>query len=146
MGRNINDLIAELSAKDRAEVDAQAELFVMQMREASALDEIRKAAKQTQEQIASKMGIGQNAVSQLEKRPDLHVSTLGKYVESLGFELELSVVTASGERVALENYHPWKSALPSRSARGSKKKAAAPKKATPKESVAASKGHGSRRG
>jgi hypothetical protein len=57
--------------------------------------------------VAQTLGIGQNAVSQLENRTDLYLSTLGKYVSALGLQLELALVTAEGQRVPIPNFRPW---------------------------------------
>ena len=43
----------------------------------------------TQAQLASALGIGQDSVSRLEQRRDLHISTLRSYVEALGGRLTL---------------------------------------------------------
>jgi hypothetical protein len=61
----------------------------------------------TQVEVAQKLGIKQHAISQLESRADLYVSTLDKYVRALGHKLELALITADGERVELPNLHPW---------------------------------------
>ena len=77
------------------------------METARRLDELRRALQKNQGEVASAMGIGQNAVSQMEKRRDMQLSTLSRYVESLGFHLELAVVARNGERIALKNFKPW---------------------------------------
>ncbi|KXW58299.1 XRE family transcriptional regulator [Ferrovum myxofaciens] len=50
---------------------------------------LRQASQQTQEQLAAVLGIGQDAISRLEKRSDMLLSTLRHYVESMGGKLEL---------------------------------------------------------
>jgi hypothetical protein len=44
---------------------------------------------------------GQSEVSRIEKRNDLHLSTLRGYVEGLGGKLELTAVFPEGEVIAL---------------------------------------------
>jgi transcriptional regulator with XRE-family HTH domain len=107
MTTKLGELMAQLSAADRREVEKRARGHLKAMADARRLDEIRSAANKTQADIARAMGIGQNAVSQLEKRNDLQLSTLNRYVESVGFRLEVTIVSQSGERVALENFRPW---------------------------------------
>jgi DNA-binding XRE family transcriptional regulator len=107
MTKNLSDLLAELPAEDRKEVGKRSRAHLKAMEDARRLDEIRRAARKKQGDIALAMGIGQNAVSQLEKRRDMQLSTLSRYVESIGFHLELSVVAPSGERVALKKFKPW---------------------------------------
>lgn len=131
MTTKLSELMAELSAKDLADVKRRSLGHLKAMADATRLDEIRLAANKTQGDIARAMGVGQNAVSQLERRNDLQLSTLNRYVESAGFRLEVAVVSASGERVALENFRPWEQV----SARS--KKSDAPKRAAKPASVPA---------
>jgi transcriptional regulator with XRE-family HTH domain len=57
--------------------------------ELATLKDLRQAAKQTQEQLAATLGVGQDTISRLEKRSDMLLSTLRQYVESMGGELNL---------------------------------------------------------
>ena len=51
---------------------------------AQGLAEIRKFAAQTQSELADRMGIGQAAVSRIEGRDDLLLSTLAEYAAAAG--------------------------------------------------------------
>lgn len=57
--------------------------------ELATLKDLRQASRQTQEQLAAVLGVGQDAISRLEKRSDMLLSTLRHYVESMGGKLEL---------------------------------------------------------
>lgn len=107
MTTSLNDLMADLSEEDAKDVRQRSRVHLKAMEDARRLDEIRRVANKKQGDIAAAMGIGQNAVSQLEKRRDIQLSTLNRYVESVGFRLELTVVAPSGERIALKNFKPW---------------------------------------
>ncbi|MDB5856579.1 MAG: hypothetical protein JWQ76_268 [Ramlibacter sp.] len=108
MGRNIDEVIKHLPKTRRDRIGAEAQRMAREMiRHAESLVALRKAAGQTQAEVAQTLGIGQNAVSQLESRTDLYLSTLSKYVGALGLQLELALVTPAGERVALSNFRPW---------------------------------------
>jgi transcriptional regulator with XRE-family HTH domain len=61
------------------------------------LDELRKARKLTQEQLAERLGIRQSNVSKMERRADLHVSTLRDVVEAMGGELRITARFADAE-------------------------------------------------
>jgi len=50
----------------------------------ATLKDLRKATQHTQDEVAAIMGMGQGAISRIEKRDDMLVSTLQHYVESLG--------------------------------------------------------------
>jgi len=55
----------------------------------ATLKDLRKAAMQTQEDLAAALGVGQDTISRLEKRSDMLLSTLRHYVESVGGKLAL---------------------------------------------------------
>ena len=68
--------------------DKRAEQLV---REHRTLQALRKERNLTQVEIAEILGMKQHNVSQLEKRPDVLISTLRKYIEGMGGELDLVV-------------------------------------------------------
>jgi DNA-binding XRE family transcriptional regulator len=53
------------------------------------LRRVRAACKASQEDVAERLGISQASVSRLEQRGDLRLSTLRRYVQALGAELEV---------------------------------------------------------
>jgi transcriptional regulator with XRE-family HTH domain len=53
------------------------------------LQELRRALKLTQEQLATVLETNQASVSKLERRTDMFVSTLRSYVAAMGGELEI---------------------------------------------------------
>ena len=55
----------------------------------ATLKELRKATQHTQDDLAVSMGVGQGAISRLEKRDDMLVSTLQHYVEGVGGRLQI---------------------------------------------------------
>ena len=61
------------------------------------LNELRKARKLTQEQLAERLGIRQSNVSKLERRADMHVSTLRDVVEAIGGELRVTACFPDAE-------------------------------------------------
>jgi len=74
------------------------ERLVARRREAHAelerigFGKLRQARQQTQVAIAERLNIPQGAVSRMEKRSDLLLSTLREYVGALGGKLELRAV------------------------------------------------------
>jgi len=60
------------------------------LREEMTLEELRKARDFSQEEIAETLEVGQPAVAKLEKRGDMHVSNLRRYIEALGGTLEIT--------------------------------------------------------
>jgi transcriptional regulator with XRE-family HTH domain len=84
--RPFSDLTKGFSPARRARVAAKAAA----LREQMTLEELRKSREFSQEQIAEAMEVGQPAVAKLEKRTDMHISNLRRYVEALGGTLEIT--------------------------------------------------------
>jgi transcriptional regulator with XRE-family HTH domain len=55
-----------------------------------ALDELREAREMTQVHLAKILGVNQAAVSKLERRADMYVSTLQDFVKAMGGELKIT--------------------------------------------------------
>ena len=65
------------------EAEVAKELLEMDLRE------IRELAGKTQSEIADETGLTQAEISRFERREDFRLSTLKRYVEALGGELEI---------------------------------------------------------
>lgn len=87
-GRGLDELMAELSAEDRAAVEARAAVLKAEI---DGLRALRKLAHRSQEQIAQSLGVKQPAVVKIERQADLYLSTLRRFVEAAGGKLELRV-------------------------------------------------------
>src|SRR6218665_550286 len=85
MAKKFSELRAKMSPEAQARAAARAEAMLVQMQ----LQELRKARKVTQVEVAKAMSVEQAAVSKLERRDDMYVSTLRKYVKALGGEVQL---------------------------------------------------------
>lgn len=86
MPRTLNEVIAALPEGERARVEARAREL---MAEEMSLQDLRKAIGKTQTAIAKRLKVGQDAVSKLETRSDMYISTLRGFVRAMGGELEL---------------------------------------------------------
>jgi hypothetical protein len=53
------------------------------------LRELREARERSQVEMAAKLHINQAAVSKLERRTDMYLSTLGGFIEAMGGKLEI---------------------------------------------------------
>ena len=86
MALDVEDIIAALEPEERRKVEKMAaELIAEEM----TLRELRKARALTQASVARELGIGQDAISRLEQRSDLLLSTLRRTVEAMGGNLSL---------------------------------------------------------
>ena len=59
--------------------------------EEATLKELRKSLELTQETVGKKLNINQEAISRIENRSDLLLSTLRSYICAMGGELSLTV-------------------------------------------------------
>ena len=81
MALDVEDVIAGLDPAERRKVEEMAaELIAEEM----TLRELRKARRLTQASVARELGISQDAISRLEQRSDLLLSTLRRTVEGDG--------------------------------------------------------------
>jgi len=96
MARKLDDVMAALPKERQQRVEARA-------MELATLKDLRLAAQQTQEQLAAALGVGQDAISRLEKRSDMLLSTLRHYVESMGGKLELVAQFPNRPPVVIEH-------------------------------------------
>ena len=81
-----------MSPESRARGAAKAKRMIDEM----PLDELRAARQLTQEHLATLLGVNQSAVSKLERRADMYVSTLGDFIRAMGGELEIRAVFPEG--------------------------------------------------
>ena len=83
---SLDKMIAALDPEERRKIEERAaELIAEEM----TLRELRKARKLTQVSVARELGISQDAVSRLEQRSDVLLSTLRRTVEAMGGSLSL---------------------------------------------------------
>jgi len=97
MGRKLDQVISSLPKARREAIEKRASMISEAMVQAS-LQELRQAAEKTQAQIAASMGLAQNAVSQLEGRSDIRLSTLKRYVDAVGGTVMVVVELKGGKR------------------------------------------------
>jgi DNA-binding XRE family transcriptional regulator len=84
--RPFTELTKGFTPARKARVAAKAAALSEEM----TLEELRKSRDLSQEELAAALAVRQPAVAKLEKRADMHVSNLRRYVEALGGKLELT--------------------------------------------------------
>lgn len=67
------------------------------------LDQLREARNLTQTNLAQVLKVNQGAVSKLERRADMYVSTLRSYLKAMGAELQIKAIFPDGE-VVIEQF------------------------------------------
>jgi DNA-binding transcriptional regulator YiaG len=100
MAKNFKSLQAKMSPDARARSEAKAQRMIQEM----ALDELRAARALTQEHLSTLLGVKQSAVSKLERRADMYVSTLRQFIQAMGGALEIRAVFPDGD-VRITQFH-----------------------------------------
>jgi transcriptional regulator with XRE-family HTH domain len=85
MAGKFSSLVAKMPPERRARAEERAKETLTEM----ALQELRRARELSQAQLAEVLGEKQPNISQLEQRTDMYVSTLRKYIEAMGGELDI---------------------------------------------------------
>jgi DNA-binding XRE family transcriptional regulator len=98
MANKWNQVRRTLSSEREAEIKSRVETELGRL----PLTELRKARLMTQNRLAELLQINQGAISKMEKRSDMYLSTLRSYVEAMGGHLEIRAVFPNGE-VVLEH-------------------------------------------
>lgn len=102
MGRKISEIIQALPKSRRDAIERNADRLAHEMIEYS-LKELRESTNKTQAEVALALKVPQNAVSQLESRQDMRLSTVERYVAALGGTLSLLVELGEGRRCLLRH-------------------------------------------
>jgi transcriptional regulator with XRE-family HTH domain len=86
MAIRLDDFVAKLPKKQQEAIRKRtAELIA----EEATLRQLREARERSQVEMAEKLHIKQAAVSKLERRTDMYLSTLRSYIEAMGGKLEI---------------------------------------------------------
>lgn len=86
MAKSFKVLERKMSPEARMRSEEKAKRLIAEM----PLQELRAARKLTQEELAKTLNVNQAAVSKLERRADMYVSTLREFVRAMGGELEIT--------------------------------------------------------
>jgi DNA-binding XRE family transcriptional regulator len=84
--KTLQEKLGTLPASRRKKIAKRTNLLIA---EEMTMRELRKARQITQVEMAKTLGVKQEQVSRIEKRTDLHISTLRRSIESMGGELFL---------------------------------------------------------
>ena len=86
MAKNVKEIIESLPASRRRKIEKRASTLIA---EELTLQELRRARSMTQVRMAKSLGVAQKQISEIEKRTDMHISTLRRSIEALGGTLSL---------------------------------------------------------
>ncbi|CAM4464002.1 MAG: hypothetical protein LEGION0403_FIIPPAGN_02367 [Legionella sp.] len=86
MARSLNDKMNSLSEERKNIIQDRVNQLIA---EEMTLRDLRLALEKTQQDIGEILHMKQDGVSRLEKRSDMLISTLGKYISAMGGSLKL---------------------------------------------------------
>jgi hypothetical protein len=86
MAIKARDYIAKLPESEQKAIQAEAQQLIA---EELTLAELREARRRSQAELAQKLGVQQSAISRLERRTDMYLSTLSGVVEAMGGSIEI---------------------------------------------------------
>ena len=78
------------------EAQEKARMLAQKYTAEMPLDELRAARQMTQEHLARLLGTKQAAISKLERRTDMYLSTLQSFVKAMGGQLRIVAVFPEG--------------------------------------------------
>ena len=96
---NFSELTRDFTPERRQRIDEMKRELVAEM----PLHELRRAREMTQRDLARTLNVNQPAVSKLEQRTDVYVSSLRSYIEAVGGRLRIVAEFPEGE-VAITNF------------------------------------------
>ena len=92
-----SDIKARAKPATRARIEGEA----LRLSDDLHLSQLRKARGLTQETMADLLGVSQAEVSKMERRTELYVGTLRKFIEAMNGELVIAARFADGVEVPI---------------------------------------------
>ena len=92
-----------LTDKFSPELKARVEEATKRLRAEMTLAELRQARRLTQEAMGETLHVGQSSIAKLEKRTDMYVGNLRRFVRAMGGDLEIVARFPEGE-VKISNF------------------------------------------
>ena len=86
----------ELEARMSPEAIRASDATYRGLKQSMALEELRDALRMTQQELAQALNVDQSAISKLEHRTDMYVSTLRRCIAAMGGQLEIRAVFPEG--------------------------------------------------
>ena len=99
MAKKFADLVA-CRSPDALE---RTEKLYRKLRAELPLHELRQAQELSQDTLAKTLHVNQAAISKMERRTDMYISTLRNYIRAMGGELEIIATFPNGQ-VKIENF------------------------------------------
>jgi DNA-binding XRE family transcriptional regulator len=99
--KTLQEKLRTLPAARRKKIAARTDQL---LREEMTMRELRRALSITQAELAKTLNVKQEQISRIEKRTDLHISTLRRSIEAMGGELTLLARFPKGAPVKITGF------------------------------------------
>lgn len=99
MTKTLKQFVASLPENEQKKIASRTEQLIV---EEMSLRDLRKSVGQTQVMLAKRLKVGQDAISKIETRSDMYISTLRSILKAMGGELELVARFSGRPPVRLE--------------------------------------------
>lgn len=93
MAKKFNDLTKDFTDEQRKLIEAEKSVILNSIN----LQDLRKALKLTQIELAAVLNVSQTAVSKIESNSDMYIGTLSRFLEAMGGELKIVAAFADRE-------------------------------------------------
>jgi len=93
MAKSFKNLVDRMSPESKRRIAKRRDELLREV----ALQELRQARRLTQQQIAETLDINQASVSKMESQSDMYVSTLRRFLEAMGGQLQIVARFPDGE-------------------------------------------------
>ncbi len=100
MARSFNELREKMPLERREKNKLCAQKMLTDLH----LQELRQARKLTQQQLAEVLHIKQASISKIEGQADMYISTLRKFIQAMGGDLDLVARFPDGQ-VNINQFH-----------------------------------------
>ena len=92
MAKNFKEIRATMPPERGERIEKRTQELLAEL----PLQELRRARALSQEELAEVLGLNQATISKLERRTDMYLSSLRRFVEAMGGELEISASFPEG--------------------------------------------------
>ena len=100
MAKSFNELRKKMSPEQQEQAKAKTAAILQKL----PLYELRLARKLSQEEVAAALDIQQAGVSKLERRTDMYISSLRRFIRAMGGTLVIMADFPEG-RVIIDQFH-----------------------------------------
>lgn len=92
-----SDFMTSLSLEEQNKIAEKSQ----QLHLGYMLAQLRQNANLSQKQLAEKMGVSQANISKIENGKDVYLSTLKRYIATLGGEIHINATMPNGKTIVI---------------------------------------------